>query len=92
MSPLPSKVTIADGAVSRELNGQRVLLNVKTGSYFGLDEVAARIWQLLESESQPPEISARITREYDVAREQCEQDLAALLQSLAESGLVILGR
>jgi len=33
---------------SRDLQGELVLLNLRTGVYFGLDAVGSRIWQLIE--------------------------------------------
>lgn len=90
MTSLPSHVSIADRAVSRDLNGQRVLLNLDSGLYFGLDELGGRIWQLLDSRTQPEEICAVLTREYDVDRKQCEADVVSLLHSLVEHGLIVV--
>ena len=45
---LHSRVSVNDDVLFQELDGEGVLLNLKTGVYFGLDSVGARVWQLLE--------------------------------------------
>ena len=47
MSPPPTltaEVRANDEVLFQELHGEGVLLNLKTGVYFGLDPVGARIW------------------------------------------------
>ena len=40
-------VSVPDGVMIRELDGEAVILNVNTEHYFGLDEVGTRIWMVL---------------------------------------------
>jgi hypothetical protein len=42
-----SRVRINDDVLFQELQGERVLLNLKTGVYMGLDKVGTRVWQLM---------------------------------------------
>ena len=41
---------IPEDVVSREVGGEAVLLNLATGTYFGLDGVGTEIWNLLARE------------------------------------------
>ena len=41
---------ISDEVLSQEINGETVLLDLESESYFGLNEIGTRIWQVLESE------------------------------------------
>jgi len=44
---LRDSIIIPDDVLFRELDGEAVLLNLKTGIYFGLNPVATRMWQLI---------------------------------------------
>ena len=67
---------------------ETVILNPVSGVYFGLDEVGARVWELIETPRTVTELCEAITQEYAVAAEQCKQDLIKLLRELAAAGLV----
>ena len=41
-------VAISEDVVSRDLEGEAVILNLDSGTYFGLDRVGTRIWSLLQ--------------------------------------------
>jgi len=83
-----TKVRIAEDVVYRELEGETVLLNLRTGVYFGLDAVGTRIWQLLHEGCTAAQVSERLVAEYDVAAGPCEQDLRAFMTALHEHALV----
>jgi len=42
---LETPFTIPEGVVSREIEGETVLLNLESGRYFGLNAVGTRVWQ-----------------------------------------------
>lgn len=65
-----------------------VLLDPVGGEYFGLDEVGARIWDLLPAHPTAAGLAERLTEEYDAPRERLEADAAAFLGELARLGLV----
>ena len=83
-----SVVQASPSQASCDLEGEAAILNVETGTYYGLDNVGARIWQLLQKPSRVADIRDTIVAEYDVERERCENDLLKLLDDLAEAGLV----
>lgn len=64
------------------------LLNTRTNQYFLLEEVGARLWDLLKEGLLLREAYERIGKEYDVAPAQLEKDLLELLAELKENGLV----
>jgi len=79
---------IANEVVSCDLDGEAAILNVRTGVYYGLDEVGASVWRIMREPRTLAEIIKRITSEYDVDPPQCENDLISLLSELAKHGLV----
>ena len=83
------KITISKEALSQEVNGETVILDLQSESYFGLDEVGTRIWQLLGEENDMQKVFDVLLQEYDVEAEQLEQDLIELVDKLIEAGLAV---
>jgi hypothetical protein len=83
-----SVVVAAKDQISCDLAGEAAILNVKSGLYYGLDPVGARIWNLMQEPRPVAEIQDAITAEYDVDPERCALDLTALLQKLLAEGLI----
>jgi hypothetical protein len=83
-----SVVVAAKNQVSCDLAGEAAILNIKSGVYYGLDPVGARIWSLVQEPRNVAEIQSAITNEYDVEPERCAQDLAGLLEKLLAEGLI----
>ncbi|QPC85011.1 lasso peptide biosynthesis PqqD family chaperone [Phototrophicus methaneseepsis] len=74
--------------VATEVDQDVVILNSQSGKYFGLDEVGARVWELVQTPQRVEDIVETIYNEYDVDKQQCQEDLTLLLEQLQESGLV----
>jgi hypothetical protein len=81
---------ISEEVLSQEVNGETVLLDLDGESYFGLNEVGTRIWQLLNERLNVGLVLDALDDEYDVGREQLETDVEELLESLLGSGLIKL--
>jgi hypothetical protein len=74
--------------VSSELAGEAVILDLKSGKYYGLNSVGARIWELIQQPRRVAAIHERLLAEFEVAPDRCWSDLIALLQRLVGIGLV----
>jgi hypothetical protein len=85
---LRTRVVASPDVVHRELDGEAVLLNLRTGMYFGLDEVGTRIWSCLGDTTALAEVHQRLLGEYDVTADRLEADLIDLVTRLADQGLV----
>ena len=83
-----SSVVATKDQVSSDLGGEVAILNLTAGTYYGLDAVGARIWSLIQEPRTVEEIRNVLVSEYEVELERCEGDLIALLQGLANEGLV----
>jgi len=75
---------------SREFDGETVMMNKSLDNYFGLDEIATRIWQILEKKHSLIEIRDILIKEYDVSPDQCIQDVQPFIEKLIEDELVII--
>jgi hypothetical protein len=74
--------------VSSDLSVETILLSLRSGMYYGLQQVGTRIWELAREPIRVADIRDTITGEYDVEPERCERDILAFLQQLATEGLI----
>lgn len=89
---LSARIRPAEGCLSAELDGEIVLLEVRSGTYFGLEGVGRRIWELLDRHRSAADVHEQLLQEYDVDAQQCREDLIQLLEDLTAHGLVDVDR
>lgn len=76
------------GLTGHEIDGEILLLEPRSETFFGLDEVAASIWQRLETPTTVHQLCLSLTQEYDVEYQACLDDIAPFLVQLLDSGLI----
>ncbi len=85
---IASAVRIKDDVIFNDLQGEVVLLNLKTGIYFGLDPVGTRAWQLIQDHGSLGPVKDAMLGGYEVSAEDLWKDLQDLVIRLADHGLV----
>ncbi len=85
-----TRVTLARNQLWSQLGEEVVVLDLGSSSYLGLDDVAARVWELMKQPRSVEEIELTLVKEYDVDPEQCSRDVRAFLTGLIERGLVVV--
>ena len=85
---LQSTVTAAGDLVGCALDGEAILLNVRTGIYYGLDAVGHRIWQLVQQPRTVASVRDVVLEEFEVGVDRCEHELLSLLGELERHRLV----
>lgn len=88
MATLESMISVHEDVLFRDLGGEAVVLNLKTGKYYGLDEVGTRMWALLTQHGQVKLAYLALLDEYDAAGERLQQDLLRLVDELAAHALL----
>jgi hypothetical protein len=83
-----SRVSASPDVLLQEIEGEAVLLDLKSECYFGLDAVGTRIWCLIEQHGELKSIHQLMLDEFDVEPDRLERDLEILIRQLAEAGLV----
>lgn len=68
-----------------------VLMDQKRGTYFTLNEVGGRVWELVGAGSTTYEIVERLLEEYEVPRTQLDHDVATTLRHLIDDRLLERG-
>jgi hypothetical protein len=81
-------VTATQNQLSSELGDEAVILNLDSGTYYGLNEVGARVWELVQQPRSFSELHQALLEEYDVHSDACKQDLVEVLLDLQRANLV----
>jgi hypothetical protein len=74
--------------ISRVIDGEAVLLDLVSGRYLGLNDVATRVWELLDEGRTCGAIREALLAEFAVAPEVLDGDLDRLFADLLERGLI----
>lgn len=82
------KLVIPTHVMSRQVGDETVILDLGSGTYFGLDPVGARIWQLLAEGSQLEDVVTTLLGEFDVAEGRLRDDTRKLVDELITRGLI----
>ncbi|HLY41342.1 MAG TPA: PqqD family protein [Terracidiphilus sp.] len=85
---LNDSLRIPDSVATRTMGSETVLLNLETGTYFGLDTVGSRFIELLESNDKLSVVYSRMLEEYDVEPDTLKADLLRLSQEMCSRGLL----
>ena len=83
------RLTCHERVLAQEAEGTLVLLDLDHGSYFALDEVGARAWQLCDGERSVEAVLATLCSEYDAPAETVRRDVSELLEALLHERLLV---
>jgi hypothetical protein len=83
-----SVVVASKSQVSSELAGEVILLSLEAATYYGMDQVGARIWELMQNPARVADLRDAVVQEYEVDVDRCENDLLGFLRHLAAEGLI----
>lgn len=78
----------SEQAISADVGQDVVALHVARGHCFGMEQVAASVWKLIEEPIGLDGICAALVEQYDVAPERCRAEVEALIDDLQREGLV----
>ncbi len=83
------KYTRNSQTISGRLHDEMVMMDIDKGSYYSLNPVATRIWDLLEKPMTTDELCIRLIEEYEVDFTKCKDEVEELLTEMVKLGLVI---
>lgn len=74
--------------ISGQIDDEIVMVDIEKGSYFALNPVATRIWELLEHPLTLDSLCHQLLTEYDVSPEQCRIDVTEHIAEMETQGLI----
>jgi hypothetical protein len=78
----------SDKVIGKVLDDEAVIINLATGIYYGLDGVAARVWDYISQGVSRGSVTQELLLRYPDHPES-ERELTQLLQQMCEAGLLI---
>ena len=78
----------SDDVTWRDINGEIVALNLKSGEYYTFNEIGRSIWLAVTEGKSPDEIEETITHEYDVERDTVASDVNEFINGLIQKGVL----
>jgi len=82
------KYKVAESVHSQLVDGELVILDMKTEKYFGLDSVGSDIWKLIDEENSFQEILDAMLEMYDADPDQVNRDIEDLIEKLLTDNLI----
>jgi len=83
-----STIAVTEGYLVSDLDNEKIILDSKSGIYYGLNSVGANIWNLIQQPTKIEKVRDAISAKYSIEPSQCESDILALLDELAAEGLI----
>jgi hypothetical protein len=84
------KVTIPSNAIAQELAGEVVLVNLENESYYSLNTVGSRLWQLLTDGGDVETATQQVLQTYAIDEATLRIDVAVLVDELVQEGLLAI--
>ncbi|MFO0673951.1 MAG: PqqD family protein [Polyangiaceae bacterium] len=75
---------------TRMFDGEMVLVDLKSGDYYGLNELGARLWDGILAGKTPREIATSLEGSYAVEAPRLLADLVALADDLVARRLLVV--
>ena len=77
----------SEALLSNNLGDDVVMMDIEQGAYYGLEGVAARIWEFTETPVSVGLLCDRLTTEYEISPAQCRQEVTAFLGDLVNRNI-----
>ena len=85
---LQTRIKRSDRPLTSSVADELVMFDTEKGKYYGLNDIATEIWNILDEPVTVEELCEALTAEFEVSEEQCRNDLLTFLPKLLEKGLV----
>lgn len=85
---LEHKIIQQPGNIVSDMDGEKVILNIKNGKYYNLGEIGGYIWELIEKPVSINDLVTIIVADYEVDSEECEEAILSFCSSLYSEGLI----
>jgi hypothetical protein len=79
----------SEGILCQEAHGQTVLLRLDDGSYYALDEVGARVWELCDGRRSLGDVVATLCAEFEAPEQTVRDDVLDFVSQLRGERLLL---
>ena len=85
---IKSEVIRSNEPIAEPVDDELVMADIDRGKYYGLNNIAAAIWQNLEKQITVEDLCKRLCENYDVTAEQCSVEVLSFLKELETRNLI----
>lgn len=78
----------AENVVSRRIDDETVLLNLKSNVYYSMDEIGTYIWEKIDGVKSMADIADDMRKEYEVGEGEPEKSVRAFIDDLKKEKLL----
>ena len=72
------------------IDGETVILNLDTGSYYSIDKAGAMIWGLIDAGASVRQIIESVSLNYTGSLQEIELGVSVLVEKLEQEGLIVV--
>jgi Coenzyme PQQ synthesis protein D (PqqD) len=83
-----TRIHRSDSVLTAAVDKETVMMDIKSGRYVGLDDIASVIWERLETPCTFGHLVDSLVSDYDAERTVIAEDVRQLLTEMAAHGLV----
>lgn len=76
--------------VFNKLDDEIVMMSIKNGQYYGLDEIATSIYEMTETPVTFGNLIAQLLEHFDIDEKTCRKDVEVFLLQLESKEIVII--
>jgi len=85
---LTDKLVRQEDVLASIVEGELVMMNIQSDSFYGANAVGTRIWELLEQPLTVAQLCSLLQEEFDVDAQTCQQDVLPFIQKIIDEKLV----
>jgi len=82
-------MNINNKIIAKELQGEKVLLNMENGDYFTLNSMGAEIYDHISDGKDIPAIIDILLNKYDISHDILKADIISLINQMKEKNIII---
>lgn len=91
LNDLPEKLEISDDISWRDVNDETIILHLKSGEYFTLNDTAKYLWKGICEDKQPRELVLLMAQDYNLKPEEVESDVLDFFVGLMQKDVFVWG-
>jgi len=76
--------------LSARVGDEIMMMSPEHGKYIGVNEVGARIWELIEAPRDVATVCEELQREFEVSPEVCRAEVDSFLAEMEKHGAIVL--
>lgn len=91
LDALPEKLEVSSDISWRDVNNETIILNLKSGEYFTLNDTAKFLWKGICENKQPRELVLLLAQDYNLKPEEVESDVLDFITGLMQKDVFECG-